>query len=165
MSSIPKNTKRIWLVRWMYAAAAMHLLVGALLPWIANASIFNNYHHGIELAFWGDAWNSLHTLTTSGAATVRAQQVWWISLFGPTVQSTAIWMGALVYFGDQQRSSFAWKALIIGIVVWAPQDMLISLQADCWNHVWVDLFAVVMMLPPLIWLWREDQTTLTKAAS
>jgi len=142
-----RETLRTWAVRYTYAAIAAHLLVGALLPLIMNAAIFDGYHRAIELAFWGP----------QAPAAARAQQVWWISLFGPTVQAAALWMGALAWIGDRQRNAFAWGALIAGMVLWAPQDMLISLRAACWTHVWIDAFAVVSMLPPMIYLFIIDR--------
>lgn len=138
---------RKWIVIYVYVSIAAHLLVGMLLPLMSNAPIFDAYHHAIEAAFWGE----------SVPAQARAHQVWWISLFGPTVQAAAVWMGALAWMGDRQRNAFAWGALIAGIVLWAPQDILISLQADCWSHVWLDTFAVVAMLPPLIYLFLLDR--------
>jgi hypothetical protein len=66
-------------------------------------------------------------------------------------------MGALAWMGDRQRNAFAWGALIAGIVLWAPQDILISLQAKCWAHVWLDSFAVAAMLPPLVYLFIIDR--------
>ncbi len=80
-----------------------------------------------------------------------------MALFGPTMQSLSLWMAALIYFGDHYRSRLAWGMLIAGIVVWAPQDILVSLRAECWTHVWVDGFALATMLPPLVWLWRLDR--------
>lgn len=142
---------RPWLVRWMYATALVHLLVGMALPWIGNLPMFDDYHRGIEAAFWG----------ASAPAAARAQQVWWIALFGPTVQGMSLWMLALIHFGDRYRSGLAWGALIAGIVIWAPQDILISLRAGCWTHVWVDVFAVMTMLPPLAWLWLHDRSQAT----
>lgn len=138
---------RTWAVRYTYAGIGAHLLVGALLPLMMNAALFDGYHRAIETAFWGP----------NVPAAARAQQVWWISLFGPTVQAAAVWMGALAWIGDRQRLPFAWGALIAGIVLWAPQDMLISLRADCWTHVWIDTLAVVSLLPPLIYLFQADR--------
>jgi hypothetical protein len=80
-----------------------------------------------------------------------------MSLFGPTVQAAAVWMGALAWIGDRQRNSFAWGALIAGIVLWAPQDMFISLRANCWNNVWLDCVALAGMLPPLFYLFLIDR--------
>lgn len=137
---------RTWLVRWMYGVAAAHLLAGILLPLLAGAAPFESYHHGIERFFWGEAI----------PAAARAQQVWWLSLFGPTVQAAAIWMLALLWIADQQRNAAAWLGLIAGIVVWAPQDMLISLQAHCTPHVWLDSIALLCTLPPLLWLFLHD---------
>lgn len=138
---------RTWVVRYIYAAIAAHLLVGMLLPLAAGAGIFEPYHRAIETAFWGP----------EVPAASRAQQLWWIALFGPTVQAAAVWMGALAWIGDRQRNAFAWGALIAGIALWAPQDILLSLQADCWPHVWIDLFAVVTMVPPLMYLLLIDR--------
>ena len=142
-----RETLRTWAVRVTYASIGAHLLVGALLPWIANAALFDGYHRGIEHAFWG----------ADIPAAARAQQVWWISLFGPTVQAAAVWMGALAWIGNGQRSAAAWGALIAGIVLWAPQDMLISMQIGCWTHVWIDALALACMLPPLVYLFVVDR--------
>ena len=142
-----RETLRTWAVRLTYASIAGHLLVGALLPLTINAPLFDAYHRAIETAFWG----------AEIPAAARAQQVWWISLFGPTVQAAAIWMGALAWMGDRQRNAFAWGALIAGIVLWAPQDMFISLRAGCWIHVWIDFFALACMLPPLAYLFYIDR--------
>jgi hypothetical protein len=140
-------TMRRAMVWWVYATVIGHLAAGLLLPWIMDASLFDAYHRAIEQAFWGQA----------APPAARAQQLWWIALFGPTVQGLAVWMAALVRIGEVHRSRFAWGALIAGIVLWAPQDIFISLRAACWPHVWIDCVALVAMLPPLAWLWKHDK--------
>lgn len=142
-----RATLRTWAVRLTYASIAGHLLVGALLPVIVNFGVLDGYHHGIESAFYG----------ADIPAQARDHQRWWISLFGPTVQAAAVWMAALAYLGDRQRSAFAWGALIAGIVLWAPQDMYISLLRDVWPHVWIDSAALLIMLPPLFILFAIDR--------
>lgn len=139
------------MVRWLYAAAIAHFLVGVLLAWLGNSAVFENYQHSIEVAFWGK----------DAPVAARAQQVWWIALFGATVQSYALYMWALIRIGDRHKSTATWGWLIAGIVIWAPQDILISLQANIWSHVWVDCFALASLLPPLIWLYRHDRGTTT----
>ncbi|GHD65819.1 hypothetical protein [Jeongeupia chitinilytica] len=139
---------RVWLVRWLYGAALAHLVVGLALPWVADAALLDGYHRSIEPAFRGGT-------TPDGA---RALQVWWMSLFGPTIQGLALWMWALVRIGDVQRSVTAWGWLIAGLLLWAPQDMLVSLRAGAWIHVWVDVLALATMLPPLCWLWWRDRS-------
>ena len=138
---------RKWMIRWLYAAAAGHVLVGALLPWFAAAPLFDGYHGGIEAAF-GQAGTPLQA---------RELQVWWISLFGPTVQLMALFMIALIRLADRLRQPQVWLWLAAGLVVWAPQDMLVSLRAAVWPHVWIDLFALAILLPTLLWLWRHDR--------
>lgn len=141
------TTLRTWAVRWLYAAIATHLLVGLLLPWQAGNALFDGYHLGIE--------NSFHAGAAPAAA--RSHQLWWMALFGPTVQAASVWMGALAWMGARQRQRFAWGALIAGLLLWAPQDILVSLRADCWPHVWLDAFALAAMLPPLAYLFFIDR--------
>lgn len=142
------STPRLWLVRWLYATAAGHLLVGLVLAWAGNAEVFEAYHRSVEHFFWPGG---------AAPAASRAAQVWWIALFGATVQSTALWMAALVYLGDRHRSAAAWAWLLAGLALWAPQDMALSIQAQVWVHVWVDCFALLVLVPPLMWLWRHDR--------
>ncbi len=135
------------LVWWLYASALAHFLVGVLLPLLASHPLLEAYHQSVETGFW-------HQTAPLAA---RAQQVWWISLFGATVQCLALWMGALIYCGNRYKSRVAWGWLIIGLVLWAPQDMLISLQNKMVSHVWIDSAALLAMVPPLLWLWWHDR--------
>jgi hypothetical protein len=139
-------TTRSWLVRWMYGVAAAHLAVGVLMPLCAGAAVATEYRRAIEAFFF------------NGEAPPAAQalHIWWMSLFGPTVQAAAIWMAGLVVMGDKQRNAFAWVMLMLGLLVWAPQDMLISARAHCWINLWIDMLALLVMLPPLLWLCKLD---------
>lgn len=84
-------------------------------------------------------------------------QAWWLSLFGPTVLLMALWMIGLIRLADRLRQARIWLWLAGGLLLWAPQDMLASLRAGYWPHVWIDLLALAAMLPPLFWLWRHDR--------
>ncbi|UMZ10073.1 hypothetical protein I9018_21560 [Pseudomonas sp. MPFS] len=137
------------LVLWLYAAGAGHLLAGLLLTWADHQALFNDYLASIEQAFWGAA----------APAPARAQQVWWLGLFGATLQSYALYLLALVYLGDRLRAPAAWAWLMVGIVLWAPQDMWLSWQVGMSSHLWIDSFALLVLLPPLAWLYRHDRLT------
>ncbi len=130
----------------LYASSVAHVLVGIALPWLAPLPFLDAYHRMVEMGFW----------TGAAPAAARTQQIWWMSLFGATIQSVGIWMAALTRLGDQHRSSFAWTALLFGVIVWAPQDMWISHQAGATLHVWVDGFALLSLLPPLVFLLLLD---------
>ena len=70
-------------------------------------------------------------------------------------------MIALIHLADQLRQPRIWIWLMAGLVVWAPQDIVVSLRAGVWSHVWVDLLVLALMLPPLFWLWRFDRAAAT----
>ena len=143
------STTRPLLVRWLYATAVGHLLVGLVLTWAGDAHVFEAYHRSVEHFFWPEG---------AAPAASRNAQVWWIALFGATVQSTALWMAALVHLGDRHRSAAAWAWLLAGLALWAPQDLALSIHARVWAHVWVDSLALLVLVPPLVWLWRHDST-------
>lgn len=140
-----KKTVRLWLIYWMYLISFGHLAAGIFLAWFANLHFFEAYHHSI-LERFGNLSTQAYQL-----------QVWWLSLFGATVQNLAIFMGVLTYVASKQRSSFVWLWMMIGLILWASQDMLISLRIDLWLHVWVDSCVLLMMLPPLFMLWWIDR--------
>lgn len=146
MSTRPASATRRWLVRWLYAAAGAHLLVGLVLTWLGDAALFEPYHRSIEAAFWGAA----------VPEPARAEQIWWIALFGATLQSYAVSFIALVYLGHTSARPAAWGGLIASIVLWAPQDIWVSLQRGIVSHLWVDSIALLVLLPPLFWLYRHD---------
>ncbi|MHC8336571.1 cell division protein [Pseudomonas sp. HLT2-19-2] len=146
--SVPSNTLRSALVVWLYAAALVHLLVSLALTWAGHSGLLDGYLQTIEQAFWA---------TDAVPTAARAQQVWWLALFGATLQSYSLYMLALVRIGHRLRSPMAWGWLIAGIVLWAPQDMWISAQAHVWSHLWFDSFALLTLLPPLFWLYRHDR--------
>lgn len=141
------KARRSWMIRWLYAVAAGHVLVGALLPWFAAAPVFDAYHGGIETAFW----------QAGAPLEARGLQTWWIALFGPTVQLMALFMAALIHLADRLRQPQVWLWIAAGLLLWAPQDILVSLRAGVWAHLYIDLFALAVLLPPLAWLWRHDR--------
>jgi hypothetical protein len=136
----------------------MHLLAGVTLTWAGHSGLLDGYLQNIEQAFWG--------ADAVVPATARTQQVWWLALFGATLQSYALYMLALVHIGNRLKRAMPWGWLIAGIVLWAPQDMLISAQARVWSHLWLDSIALLVLLPPLFWLYRHDRRiSLTDNAS
>jgi hypothetical protein len=147
-----EDARRSWIIRWLYAIVLAHLLGGLLLPWLAGLPLLDAYHRAIENSFWH----------APAPAAARDQQVWWISLFSPTLEAAAVWMGALVHAGARTRDASVWAWLIAGLAVWAPQDIALSLRAAAWMHVWIDSAAVLTMLPPLAWLWKHDRQAAEK---
>jgi len=138
-------TVRPWLISWLYLITFGHFACGILLAWFSNLSLLDNYHHSI-LERFGDLFNN-----------AQALQVWWLSLFGATLQNLAVFMGILIYVGNRQGRPFVWGWMIFGLLLWAPQDMLISLRINLWLHVWVDAIVILLVLPPLLLLWRIDR--------
>ncbi len=146
MQRADKTRLRPWLIFWLYAVAVGHLVGGLLMTYVGDAAALADYHRNIELAFQ----------SSGTAANLHGLQVWWFALFGATVQSYALFMGALVYLGNRYRSRVAWGAMIAGVALWGPQDIWMSMQAGVWSHVWVDGLAMVSLLVPLVWLLRQD---------
>lgn len=151
MEQTQQSPLRRYLVGWLYTVAAGHLFGGVLLVWLGDSPLLSGYHQSIEQAFWG---NDIPTAA-------HGMQVWWLALLGATVQSYALFLIALVHLGNRYRSSAAWGWLMVGLLVWAPQDMLVSLQVGIWSHVWIDSFALLCLLPPLAWLYRNDRQSKT----
>lgn len=137
---------RSWLVGWLYLIAVGHFVVAIGLIWCADLPWFTNYHLSILQAFG-----------FSSHAAAMELQLWWIALFGATVQAFALFMLALVYLANRYRHPGVWLFLAGVILLWAPQDIFISIQKNVWTHAWVDLAAVIALVPPLVALWWLDR--------
>jgi uncharacterized protein (TIGR01777 family) len=59
--------------------------------------------------------------------------------------------------GNRLKTPAVWGWLSAGILLWAPQDMWLSAQQQVWSHLWLDGFALLVLLPPLFWLYRHDR--------
>lgn len=143
----PSISLRPALVLWLYAAAIVHILAGLTLTWAGHSGLLDGYLHTLERAFWG---------AEAVPAAGHEQQVWWLALFGATLQSYSLYMLALVHIGNRSKAPSVWGWLIAGVLLWAPQDMWLSAQQQVWSHLWLDGFALLMLLPPLVWLYRHD---------
>lgn len=137
---------RSWLVGWLYLIAFGHFVMAISITWCAGLPWFASYHQSILAAF--DL--PLH-------AGAMEFQLWWIALFGATLQAFALFMLALMYLANRYRYAGIWLLLASVILLWAPQDIFISIQKNVWAHVWVDLAAVAALVPPLCVLWWLDR--------
>lgn len=138
--------QRKWLIRWMYLVAIGHVLGGLLLAWLPHLPFLDSYHQSVLHGFW----------QTQVPEHASAFHMWWLSLFGATLQNIGLLMGVLIYAGDKLRARWIWGWIIIGLVLWAPQDIIISLQANIFLHLWADVIALATMLPPLLILFFSD---------
>jgi hypothetical protein len=140
---------RIWCIRWLYLAAIGHFVVGLLMAWWGDSVLFSHYN---QIA--------LENFILIDNSSAKELHIWWLAIFGATLQAFSILLAALVYLGSQYKDNRVWLLIIIAIVIWAPQDIYFSAMKDIWMNVWVDLAAVVTLLPPLVFLMRCDRKIL-----
>lgn len=143
----PLHPARRQCVRWLQAVALAHLGGGLMLTWAGHMAWFDGYFASIEQVFWSEA----------APVAARQQQVWWMALFAATVQSYALYMLALIQVGDRFADHRVWAWLMAGLLLWAPQDLWLSLRVGLWSHGVIDGLALLALLPPLAWLYRHDR--------
>lgn len=139
--------QRKWIVGWLYLVAVGHFVGALMMTWGSAWSAVTAYHQHILAAFG-------FTLADSGAL---ALQQWWMALFGATLQVFSLLLFGLIYLGNRARNPLVWSGLALAILFWVPQDIVISLQKNAWAHLWVDLFAVMSLVVPLLLLWNQDR--------
>jgi hypothetical protein len=141
------TTWRKWVIRWLYGMGFLHLLGGLLVTW-GDAKWFAAYNTQVFAA-----------LDLAGSAEL---QIWWLSIFGATLQAFAILFIGLVHLGNKFKLQNVWLSLILAILVWAPQDIYFSAIKNVWINVWADLLALVSLLPALIFCYWCDARVVTK---
>lgn len=132
---------RLWLVRWLYLVALGHLAGAFLMSWWAEMPALTYYHEQAVASFGG-----------SEPSQLMGIQLWWFNLFGVTLQAFSLFMLMLIYLGNRYADALVWVGLAVTVLWWAPQDVYISLQQSMWSHFWVDLAAVLAIVPAAIWL-------------
>lgn len=145
---------RSWLIRWLYLIAIGHFVIALGVTWCADLPLFSDYQQSLLTAFG-----------FSQHAGALELQLWWISLFGATLQAFSLFMLALMYMANRYRSATIWLMLAGVILLWAPQDIVISIQKNVWAHVWIDLAAVIALVPPLLVLWWLDRKSMQESNS
>jgi hypothetical protein len=147
--------QRRWFIYWLYFMAVLHLLAGVLMTWAASSQGLDEYHKTLLAQFWAER------IPVQGLVL----QQWWFSLFGATLQNLAILMLLLVYAGNRYKDPAIWLGIIFGLLIWAPQDIVVSLEMNIWVHLWVDLFALLLLVPPLLglsWIDRKSSAERSK---
>lgn len=137
---------RSWLIGWLYLIAIGHFVIALGVTWCADSPLFSAYQQSLLTAFG-----------FSQHAGALELQLWWISLFGATLQAFSLFMLALMYVANHYRNAAIWLILAGVILLWVPQDMVISIQKNVWSHMWIDLAAVIALVPPLLVLWWLDR--------
>jgi hypothetical protein len=132
---------RKWVIRWLYLMGFVHLLGGVVVTW------------GDEN--WLAAYNT-QVLTALDLTESAELQIWWLSIFGATLQAFAILFIGLVHLGNKFKLQNVWLCLILAILVWAPQDIYFSAIKNVWINVWADALALVSLLPALIYCYWCD---------
>jgi hypothetical protein len=140
---------RVWCVRWLYLAAIGHFVVGLLMTWLGDSILFSGYN---QIA--------LENFILTDNPSAKELHIWWLAIFGATLQAFSVLLVALIYLGNHYKNNRVWLLIIIAIVIWAPQDIYFSAMKQIWMNVWVDLAAVITLIPPLILLLRSDRKIL-----
>lgn len=135
--------RRKWLVRWLYLVAVAHVLGAIAMTMWGDAAALRDYHQQVLASF-------------GLPADALVLQHWWFKLFGATLQAFSLLMLVLVYVGNRYADPIIWLALALTILWWAPQDIYVSMQQSIWSHLWVDLGAVLAIVPPAIGLMVMD---------
>ncbi len=148
MLGIRKNSAvlRIWCIRWLYLVVLGHFLVGLLMTWCGDSILFEAYNSSVLKKF---------LLIDSQAAELL--QVWWIAIFGATLQAFSILLMGLIYLGNHGKNHRVWLLIVAAIIIWAPQDIYFSWVHEIRMNLWVDIIAVMVLLPPLLFLISSDR--------
>jgi hypothetical protein len=141
-----EKSRRKYLVGWLYLVAVGHVLVAIAMTLWGDAAVARDYHQQVLASF-------------GLPADALALQHWWFKLFGATLQAFSLLMLLLVYAGNRYADPIIWLALALTILCWAPQDIYLSLQQSMWSHLWVDLGALLAIVPAALGLMVMDYRT------
>ncbi|HKB59402.1 MAG TPA: hypothetical protein VKC56_05070 [Gallionellaceae bacterium] len=124
--------------KWLLLLAWAHILAGLAIPLIAYSAGFGYYSGLLQQTFWPHA--------AVPAQTVEFQR-WIVALFGPTLASVGVVMVYLVRAGIRTGETWPWTAILLALAVWAPGDIGISMMKHFRLHLWLDIAALLAIVP------------------
>lgn len=125
-----------WLERWLLCVAALHLVVGATMPWWLDSPLGRAY---LDLLLRsGDA---------PGSDPPTALVRWLVVLLGAMIAGWGVLMGGLVRLAFAWRSAQPLRVLVAALVLWAALDMGWSAARGVWLHLALDGAALVAIVP------------------
>lgn len=130
-----------YLEKWLLLVAWGHIATGIAIPVIAYSAGFDYYSGLLQQACWPKE--------PVPAQTVEFQR-WIVALFGPTIASVGVVMLYLVRAGIRTGDIWPWTAILLALAVWAPGDIGISMMRHFQLHVWIDIAALLVIVPPVL---------------
>lgn len=129
----------------LYAMAWLHIIAGALLPFIGLFDVAVEFVNG---ALAG-------TVAQAGA-------VFWVGVFGPTVASWGILFLCLLNTYFSQPSVSIWRSLLLSVLVWGLLDTSYCLLHGVPQALLTNVPAIILLLLPL---WAIHPKRMAKASA
>lgn len=140
-----KLTGRSLAIGWLNIIMVAHLLGGFAVSWCTQSGVFSSYHEQVLSAF--------NLIQSTQAAELHE---WWLNLFGATFQAFSAVSLLLIYVAKQRANAVVWGLFALTILGWAVQDVTISARIQFTLHYWVDAIAVLILVPPMLYLAYKD---------
>lgn len=117
--------------------AILHVVVGLMLPWVAEWPQFGFYNRHLLAAFNTDTAEAL------------ALGKFMIGILGPTVASWGLLFLFVVNISFATRSRTGWYSMAIAISGWCLLDMYLSVKAGVYLNLIIDLVVLLLLMVPL----------------
>ena len=140
-----RSTPAAWIKVWLLGYAGLHIGVGLALPWLVHTSLAAGYSGELASAFFD---------TATPPPEVRPVTLWLLGLFGPTIASWGVLLGALTLALLPQHPRRLAVAVGLALLVWMPLDSLLGVVNGVYSNVLLNGLAVAALLPPLVALLR-----------
>lgn len=122
---------------FLQLVAITHILVGLILPFLVNTSLFATY-------------NTLLYQALGFETTRQNEQVnFLVGLFGPTIASWGILFLYVVTVAFKNPDKRGWWAIFACCILWAPYDSLLSIQKGIYINALINLISALTILIPL----------------
>ena len=122
---------------FLQLVAITHILVGLILPFLVNTSLFATY-------------NTLLYQALGFETTRQNEQVnFLVGLFGPTIASWGILFLYVVTVAFKNPDKRGWWTIFACCILWAPYDSLLSIQKGIYINALINLISALTILVPL----------------
>ena len=127
--------------KWLLSVAVLISALGVMMAFSSGTSVFEIIDRQVNPAFWIDK--------PMDDSTRRFQQ-WVYGVWGATIAGWGIVLTYLVRYPFTKKERWAWKSLVLGVMVWFVLDTSLSLFHKVYFNAGLNTVVFISGMLPLV---------------
>ncbi len=132
--------------KWLCGVSIVVIFFGIFMAFFSGTILFKVMDENVNMAFWGEQEVSNE---------IKNFQRWVYGAWGATIAGWGVFIFYITRYPFKNKESWAWNAMLFGVLVWYLVDTGFSLYFQVHVNVLLNTFLLILGLLPLFFT-RKD---------